>query len=66
MVPVEPWEDPYELVQVERKRPDYIQVTIPYWIYSRVAEFLTTIQSSAKPEEYMVAILEGNVKRLNL
>jgi len=37
---VKSWEDPYELVQAEGKRPGHIQVTIPYWIYSRVVEFL--------------------------
>jgi len=66
MVPVESSEDPNELIQLERKRPGHVQVTIPYWIYSRVAEFLTAIQSSAKPKEYIVAILEGNVRRLNV
>jgi hypothetical protein len=40
MASVESWEDPYELVQAEGKRPGHIQVTIPYWIYNRVVEFL--------------------------
>jgi len=51
---------------VERRRPGYIQVTIPYRIYRRVVEFLAAIQSSARPEECVVAILEGDVRRLNL
>jgi len=40
MATVESWEQPYELVQAEGKRPGHIQATIPYWIYSRVVEFL--------------------------
>jgi hypothetical protein len=44
---------------VERKSPGHVQVTIPYSIYSRVVEFVTAIQSSAKPEEYIVPILKA-------
>lgn len=31
---------------------------IPYWIYSRISELLAAIQSSAKPEDYVAAILK--------
>jgi len=57
-------EDPYELA--ERQPPGHIQIMIPYWIYGRVSTFLTAIQSSAKPEEYLVSILEGHARRLGL
>ena len=57
-------EDPYELV--ERRSSGHIQIMIPYWIYSRVSTFLTAIQSSAKPDEYLRSILEGHARRLDL
>ena len=50
---------------VERP-PSHIQVTVPYWIYRRVSTALTFMHSSAKPEDYIVAIPEGAVKELNL
>jgi hypothetical protein len=64
MASIESWKDPYELE--ERKPPGHIQVTIPFWIYSRINTFLVAIQSSAKPEDYIVSILEGHAGRLNL
>ena len=57
-------EDPYELA--ERQPPGHIQIMIPYWIYSHVSAFLTAIQSSAKPDEYLISILEGHARRLDL
>jgi len=43
-----------------------IAVVIPNWIHGRVCELLRAAQSGAKPEEYIVAVLEGHVRRLNL
>jgi len=64
MALLESGEDPYELV--ERRPPGRIQIMVPYWIYSRVSTFLTAIQSSGKPKEYLISILEGHARRLNL
>jgi hypothetical protein len=50
----------------DEKTPDFIQVMIPYWIYRRVCTALTFMGSSTKPEDYIVAVLEGHVRRLNL
>ena len=46
--------------------PDLMQVTIPRWVYNRIATLLVAVQSGAKPEDYIVAVLEGHVRRLNL
>ena len=46
--------------------PGDIQVMIPYWIYRRICNLLVAVQSAAKPEDYIVAVLEGHVRRLNL
>jgi len=43
-----------------------IQVTIPYWIYRRDCHALIAMGSSAKPEDYIVAVLEGHVRGPNL
>lgn len=43
-----------------------INVTIPYWIYVRICNLLAAVGSGAKPEDYIVAILEGHVRRLNM
>ena len=64
MASIASWKAPYELE--ERKPAGHIQVAIPFWIYSRINTFLFAIQSSAKPEEYIVSILEGHAGRLNL
>jgi hypothetical protein len=47
------------------KPPDLVQITIPRWIYSRIVTLLVAVQSGAKPEDYIVAVLEGHVRRLN-
>ena len=46
--------------------PDLIEVMIPRWVYNRIVALLVAVQSGAKPEEYIVAVLEGHVRRLNL
>ena len=43
-----------------------INVTIPYWIYQRICNLLAAVGSGAKPEDYIVAVLEGHVRRLNM
>ena len=43
-----------------------MQVTIPKWIYNRIVTLLVAVQSGAAPEDYIVAVLEGHVRRLNL
>jgi hypothetical protein len=39
---------------------------IPYWIYRRICNLLVAVESAAKPEDYIVAVLEGHARRLNL
>ena len=51
---------------VDCEPPGDIQVMIPYWIYRRICNLLVAVQSAAKPEDYIVAVLEGHVRRLNL
>jgi len=46
--------------------PGHIAVMVPYWVYRRICHALVAMGSSTKPEEYIVAILEGHVRRLNL
>jgi hypothetical protein len=46
--------------------PDLMQVMIPKWIYNRIVTLLVAVQSGADPEDYIVAVLEGHVRRLNL
>jgi hypothetical protein len=48
------------------KPPDLVQVTIPRWVYNRIVTLLVAVQSGANPEDYIVAVLEGHVRRLNL
>lgn len=43
-----------------------MQVTIPKWIYNRIVTLLVAVQNGAKPEDYIVAVLEGYVRRPNL
>jgi hypothetical protein len=45
---------------------DQMQVMIPRWVYNRIVTLLVAVQSGAKPEDYIVAVLEGHVRRLNL
>lgn len=49
-----------------REPPDLVQVTIPRWVYNRIVTLLVAVQSGADPEDYIVAVLEGHVRRLNL
>jgi hypothetical protein len=46
--------------------PDQMQVMIPRWVYNRIVTLLVAVQSGAAPEDYIVAVLEGHVRRLNL
>lgn len=46
--------------------PDLVEVMIPRWIYNRIVALLVAVQSGAKPEDYIVAVLEGHARRLNL
>jgi hypothetical protein len=46
--------------------PDHVQIVIPRWVYSRIAVLLVAAQSGTRPEDYIVAVLEGHAKRLNL
>jgi hypothetical protein len=46
--------------------PGEISVMIPYWVYRRICDMLVAVGSAAKPEEYITAILEGHVRKLNL
>ena len=46
--------------------PDLMEITIPRWIYNRIVTLLVAVQSGAKPEDYIVAVLEGHVRKLNL
>jgi hypothetical protein len=48
------------------KAPGHIALMIPYWIYRRVCAALTAMGATTKPEDYIVAVLEGHVRRLNL
>jgi hypothetical protein len=45
---------------------DLMQVMIPKWVYNRIVTLLVAVQSGADPEDYIVAVLEGHVRRLNL
>jgi len=51
--------------------PDRVQITIPRWVYNRIAVLPVAAQageyvSNAKVEEYVVAVLEGHARKLNL
>jgi len=46
--------------------PGHIAVMVPYWVYRRIWHALVAMGASTKPEEYIVAILEGHVRKLNL
>jgi hypothetical protein len=45
--------------------PDLVQITIPRWIYNRIAALLIAAQGGAKVEDYIIAVLEGHIRRLN-
>jgi len=46
--------------------PDVVEITIPRWIYNRIAVLLIAAQGGAKVEDYIVAVLEGHMRRLGL
>jgi hypothetical protein len=45
---------------------DPVQTMIPRWTHSRIEALLVAAQSAAEPENYIIAVLEGHVRRLNL
>jgi hypothetical protein len=45
---------------------DQVQITIPRWVYNRIAVLLIAAQGGAKVEDYVVAVLEGHARKLNL
>jgi hypothetical protein len=54
-----------------REPPDLMQIMIPRWIYNRIAALLTAANAGEyigdeRIREYVVAVLEGHVRRLNL
>ena len=51
---------------LDSELPDQMQVMIPRWVYNRIVTLLVAVQSGAAPEDYIVAVLEGHVRRLNL
>jgi len=51
---------------LSREPPDLVQITIPRWVYNRIAVLLIAAQGGAKVEDYVVAVLEGHMRRLNL
>jgi hypothetical protein len=48
------------------EQPDLVQVMIPRWVYNRIAVLPIAAQCGAKVEDYIVAVLEGHMRRLNL
>jgi hypothetical protein len=48
-----------------KDEPCDMSVMIPYWMYRRICDMLVTVGSAAKPEEYITAVLEGHVRKLN-
>jgi predicted transcriptional regulator len=51
--------------------PDRMEITIPRWIYSRIAALLAAANageyvSDERVEGYVAAVLEGHVRSLNL
>lgn len=52
---------PRPFLDDDESTPGHIEVMIPYWIYRRVYSALVAMESPSKPEEYIVAVLEGHV-----
>jgi hypothetical protein len=51
--------------------PDLVQIMIPRWVYKRIAALLTAANAgeyvdNERIEGYVVAVLEGHVRKLNL
>jgi hypothetical protein len=51
---------------VNSEASDLVRVMIPRWTHSRIEALLVAAQSAAEPEDYIVAVLEGHVRSLNL
>ena len=47
------------------KPPNLVQIAIPRWIYNRIAVLLIAAQGGAKVEDYVLAVLQGHLRRLN-
>ena len=60
-----PWHAP-AMEPLASEPPDLVQVMIPRWVYNRIAVLLIAAQGGAKVEDYIVAVLEGHMRRLNL
>ena len=43
-----------------------VQIMIPRWTHNRVEALLVMAQSSMEQEDYIVEVLEGHVRSLNL
>ena len=56
----------WAMASLSSDSPDQMEVMIPRWVYNRIVTLLVAVQSGAKPEDYIVAVLEGHVRRLNL
>jgi hypothetical protein len=46
--------------------PSHIAVMVPYWLYRRICHALIAMRASTKPDEYIAAIIEGHVRKLNI
>jgi hypothetical protein len=51
---------------LESDSSDDVQITIPRWVYNRIAVLLIAAQGGAKVEDYIVAVLEGHARKLKL
>ena len=48
-----------------RQEDDEISVMLPYWAYNRICPALRAMNCPTKPEDYVVAVLEGHVRGLD-
>ena len=51
---------------LEADSSDHVQITIPRWVYNRIAVLLIAAQGGVKVDDYIVAVLEGHARKLNL
>jgi hypothetical protein len=51
---------------VNSEPSDLVQIMIPRWTNNRIEALLVTAQSAMEPEDYIVAVLKGHVRSLNL
>jgi predicted transcriptional regulator len=54
-----------------REPPDLMEITIPRWVYSRIAALLAAANAGEYVDDerigkYVVAVLEGHIRRLGL